>query len=548
LRDRSLILPFIVGGRGGKEIFTYPTELARVVCMAELQRRKTGFLRAVPEKISFISKIYYPMWAVPVEDSCLVLDGMASLSHKFTFREPFNIGLFVEDLKKNSVVHQDFMDALNRHAKNFRDFASAVNVSFRALIANRDLLRFLLEYFKKGSFPSGSGDEKIVLIPSEIDEKTAVGTREDVINCWRRIHANVKGLQYALEILNEDVEFHKRMMLYEIERLKEKCEVDVATLKPEVDERVKKLTLKRDITIKNILKDTEKKAGVLEKRREKYVRKLQGIERKKESIRKKIGAFKRRKNAARETYWTYELKKCKREIDDVEKEVRAVSDVTERMKKEGDKNVKEVEEEFRKAIAVEEEKIKQLNSLYESKIGKKKEQIDEMVSETASITGNIGSLTDGMKREASTFREQITIDWKLDETVLVCVPIYMIKYAKENEERCGLFSPMIVSEDVGVLKGLRKILTFAPESRMKLLMRLTSKDLHEMLISSLIGKMRNEEVFRDKISKICQANNLLEWGDFEETLAKGLDEIKEKGWINHEEAMAISKRIKGGEA
>ena len=340
MTDKNLILPFIVGTHDGKEDFTYPTELACVVCMTELQRRKTGFLRGTPEKVSFISKIYYPLWAIPVEDSCLVLDGLASLSHNFTFKEPTNTGLFVEDLKKNSVVHQEFMDTLDKHAKNVREFASAVNMSFRALIADRELLGFFLEYVKSGSFLSKDRDEKVVLIPLEIDGKTAVETREAVINCLRRIHANVKGLQYALEVLNEEVEFHKRALSYEIEWLKEKCEAEISSLKPEVDERVKKLTLQRDTAVAKILKATEKKAEVLDKKREKYMRKLQGLEQRKESVRKKMHTFKRKKSTTKEAYLNYELGKYDRKINGVKKEIKAITDAIENIKKEGNKNVK----------------------------------------------------------------------------------------------------------------------------------------------------------------------------------------------------------------
>jgi hypothetical protein len=535
MTDKNLVLPFIVEAHDGKEDVSYPTELACVVCMTELQRRKTGFLRDASEKVSFMSKIYYPIWAVPLEDSCLIVDSLASLSHNFTFKEPTNTGLFVEDLKKNSVVHQEFMAALNKQAKNIEKLASTVNVSFRALIVDREMLNFFLECFKSGSFLSRDRDEKVVLIPAEIDGKTAAEKREAVTNCLRRIHANVKGLQYVLGVLNEEVEFHERMISNEVELLKEKCEAEVSSLKLEVEKKTTKLKLKRDMTITHILKGTEKKAAILEKKREKYMRKLQGLEQRKKSIRKK----KRSR--------TYALEKCDREINNVKKEIRALSSVIENVRKEGNKSVKEVDEEFRGTVALEEEKIKELNSVYESKIGEKKKQITEMASETASITKSVESLIDEMKREASVFREQISIDWKLDEPALVCVPIYMIGYAKGNEERYSLFSPMTISEDVSALKGLRRILTFTSEPRLKLLMRPRSNELHEMLSSYVIKRMQNEETFRENMNRICRANNLLELGDFEKTLNEGLAEVEKKRWITAEEAVTVCSGIKGEE-
>ena len=219
----------------------------------------------------------------------------------------------------------------------------------------------------------------------------------------------------------------------------------------------------------------------------------------------------------------------------------------ENIRKEGNKSVKEVDEEFRGTVALEEEKIKELNSVYESKIGEKKKQITEMASEAASITKSVESLMDEMKREASVFREQISIDWKLDDPALVCVPIYMIGYAKGNEERYSLFSPMTISEDMSVLNGLRKILTFTSEPRLKLLMRPRSNELHEMLSSYVIKRMQNEETFRENMNRICRANNLLERGDFEKTLNEGLTEVEKKRWITAEEAVTVCSGIKGEE-
>jgi hypothetical protein len=536
LTDKNLVLPFIVEAHDGKESVTYPTEVACVACMTELQRKKTGFLRDIPEKVSFISKIYYPIWAVPLEDSCLIIDGLACSSHKFTFEEPANTGPFIEDLKKNSVVQQEFMAALKKQAKNTEKSAPTVNMTFRALIAFRKTLNFFLECFRTGSFLSRDKDEKVVLIPLEIDEKKATETREAVTNCSRRIQANVKGLQCVLGVLDSEVEFHKRMISNEVELLKEKCEAEVSNLKLEVEKKITKLKSKRDTTIMHVQKDTEKKTEALTKKRERYLWKLRELERKKESIRKRSTARR-----------TYDIEKRDREIDNVKKEINALSSIIENVRKDGDKSIKEVDEEFRSSAALEEEKIKELNRLYESKISKKKKQITEMASETAAITKNVESLMDEMKREASVFMEQISIDWKLDDSTLMCVPIYIIECTKGNEERYNLFSPMTISEDASVLKELRKILTLTSEPRLKLLMHQRSEELHEMLSSYTIKRMQKEETLRENIIRICRANNLLERVDFEETLSEGLTELEKKRWITAEEAATVRSGIKGEE-
>jgi len=537
LTDKNLVLPFIVEVHDGKEDVSYPAELACVVCMTELQRKKAGFLRDSSEKVSFMSKIYYPMWAVPLEDSCVIIDGLASLSHQFTFKEPANTGLFVEDLKKSSVVHQEFMAALNKQAKNAEKFASIVNVPFRALIADKEILKFFLECFKSGSFRSRDKDDAI-LIPVDIDEKTVTEAQDAVSNWLRRIQAHVKGLLYALGVLNEEVEFHARMITNEIELLKEKCEAELSSLKPEVEKKTEQLKLKRDTTIARVLKSIEKKAGVFERKREKSLRKLQGLEQRRKSIQK------RKRNTTRKGY---ELEKNEREINKAKKEIKALSDAIENIRKEGKKSVKAIEEEFLGVIALEEEKIQKLNSAYESRIDKKKEQIAEMTSEAASITKSVESLMGEMKREAQVFREQISVNYKLDDSTLICVPIYIIGYMKGSEERYSLFSPMTISEDTSVLQELRKILALTSEPRLKLLMRPRSNELHELLSSYLIKKMQSEEAFRENMNRICRANNLLEQMNFEKTLNEGLAEAENKHWITAEEAVTVCNGIRGEE-
>jgi len=551
LTEKNLILPFITKAQDEKEDLTYPAEIACVACMAECQRRKTGILRDTPEKLSYISKVYYPLWAVPAENSCLILDGLGSLSHNFSFKEPAKTGTFIEELKKNSISQEQFMDALGKQAKKTGEFTSPVNIQFKALVADKELHSFFLEYFKSGQLFSKNEDAKESVVPMEVDEKIAAETSKAVTDCLRTIQADAKGLQYALEVLNEEAEFHKRAITYEIERLKEKCESELSTLKPEVDKKVKNLTLKRDKTLTSVQRNTERKVAVLEKKRERYMRKLQGAEQRKDAVQKKTDKAKRKKTSSKAAYGSYELQKYEREINNIKKEIRAINEAIDKIKKEGDNKAKQVEGEFRRVVAQEEGKIKELNASYEAKMDKKKKQIDEITSEAASIKLNFENLMDELKHNSAALRQQVEIDWKLDDPetpVLVQLPIYIMKYTKGKEERYNLFSPTNISEDVGVLNGLRKILTLSSEPRFKTLARPASKRLHEMLSSNVTERMRSDEIFRSRVNGVCRSNNLLDTMEFAETLNEGLDELTKRGWMTSEEASAVCRRIMGEEA
>ena len=530
MTDNISVLPFIFEAHEEKSSRGYPAELASAMCLTEFQRKKTGFLRDA-EKVSFLSKLYYPIWVAPIEESSVIIDGLASSIHSFALTEPTKTGLFVEDLKKNTVSPKEFAAALSRQAKNADKLTTAVDVEFKAVIADKELLKFLHTYIDSGVTFSG---DKIVFLPSEIDDSAAATTRETVVKFRKRICADIKGVQYALEVLEEETEFHERMLLNEIEVLKEKSEAEVANLQPEVEKNVDKLKSKLDKDIALTRKDTEKKMAALDKKREKYLQKLQGLEKRKEGLQKKHSR-------------AYMVEKYSREIDSAKKEVRQLTSMIETAKKEGDKNVKKLEEEFRVAAALEEDKINKLKNAYEAKIVEKQKLIANMASEKAVVTKSFTGLIDEMNRTAQVFKEQTTANWKLNELTLTCVPIYMAGYVKGGEERYSLFSPVTIAEDASVLQELRKRLTLTSEPRLKSLMRPASKELHELLSSAVVKKMQSDETFKRKIIDLCHTNNVLGRADFEKVLKEGLTEAEQERWITAEEAAAIYRGVKGEE-
>lgn len=539
MTQKNLTLPFIITTQENGNL-TFPAELAYAACMAELQRKKTGFLRDTPEKLAFLSKTHYPLWIIPVEDSCIVLDGLGLATHKFTFKEPSQTGVFIEELEKNSQNPQEFANALENQTRKIREFTSPTSVSFGAVIADKELLSFLLEYLKKASSPNMS-EEKNQPIPPEIDETTAAETSHAISNCLRTLQADAKGLQYALDTLNEEAEFHKEAANREIEKLKETCDAETAKLRPQVDKKVKALTAKRDKNLATAARTTDKKTATAERKRDSYLRKLQVAERRKDA------AEKRKKSKSKSAYGSYEVDKRNREINNIKKQLRDISEDLDRIKKEAENNTRRIEEEFRNAAAQEESRITQLKTACDAKVAQKKEQIDKMTSQTATITLNFHNLMDELKHDGNALREQVEINWKTDspdETVLAQIPVYIAKYAaKGDNERYALFSPTVLSEDTSVMGELRKMLTLSSEPKLKTLTRQANKRLHDMLTANVIDKMQNDEVYRTKINAVCRTNNLLDRMDFAETLNEGLDELVKRGWMTAQEAQASCSQI-----
>ena len=544
---KTLILPFIVKATNEKEDLSFPVELACVAYMAESQRKKTSLIRDKPEKISFISKVYYTLWVVPVDNSSLIIDGMSNSAHEFTFEEPTKTGTFIEELKKNSTLPEKFMEAVQAQTKATKEFSSPVKLSFKAIVDDRDLLNFFTEYFQSGKLQSEE-QEKAVLIPTEIDEKAAEETAQAFVNALRTMQADAKGLQNALAVLKEEVEFHRNASENEIEKLKEKCDQEISIQKPIVDKDLKKITQKHEKTIATLQKIIERKLIALDRKREKFMTKLQIVEQRKDAAQRRVHYAK--KKSSRSSSGSFALKKYEKEIDKTKKEIKAVSDEIDKYKKEGDSSLKQKEEEFHRAVTQEENKIIQINNAYNAKIALKQKQNKDITNQTEAIISELQSGIDELKRSSTTLKSQVQIAWKTDDTekpIRVNLPVYIVKYAKDKEEeRHNLLSPIIIFEETKLIAGLKKMLTSEP--KIKTLMNPASKNLQDTINANFTQKIQNDPAFRMSIEEICRINNLINLNTFPQTLNEGLDEIERKGWMKSEEASTLCRRIMGEEA
>ena len=546
--EKTLTLPFVTKTAANKEDLSFSAELACIVCLAESQRKKPSFLRDTQEKISFLAKVYYPMWVLPAENSAVIIDGFKTTPHEFKFEQPNKTVTFIEAFKKSSVDPQKFMDALKAQAKEAKNFSSPVNLSFPALLDDKELLDFFPVYLQSGST---ADEKKTDCIPAETDVKIAAETTQTYLKSLRIMEADAKGLKYALTTLKEELDFHTNAATSEIGILEEKLEAETAVLKPVVEKTVNKLTQKHDKAMVIFQKSIERKASALDKRREMNMRKLQVAEQRKDTTKEKIEGTKRKKNAPKSSSGSFALKKYEREVDNIKKEIKAVSDEIEKFKKLGENSVRQKNEEFQKTVATEEGKLTQLNNTYKAKISEREHQIEEMTTQAAAITSNLENRINDLKSSGNLLRSQVEVDFKLEDPetpICLQLPIYLTKFVKSNEERYSVVSPIAIAENVGALNGLKQMFSLNPDPKLKVLTRPASKKLQETLTEQLVNKIQNDAAFRMRINELCQSSNLIDRNIFGQTLNDGLDEIERKGWMTHEEASSMCRHVIGEQA
>ncbi len=539
MSSSSLILPYAVEDEDRKKTFTRDMEAAAVLCLAEAKRKKPGILGAPPENLSFVSKLHYPLWVVPWENECIIVDGLGILSHTIVYMKPPDVKFFVEDLKRSITARELFRNTLKSHSKTFEDFVETTLVSMNSIVANREILSAISRYIEQGLALKRGAKEPLTSILLKLDEKAAMERAEDLFNRWRRIQSEIKGLRYAINVLDEETKLHQQKIVGEIEQMRETFEDKISRVKSEVEKRVEQLTKERDAKIKGIFKVSERELKVALNERAEDEQKLEKLETDKLVYQKRKQIRKSKGDETGVTYWDHKIKVCKNKISEVKGKIRVLSRFIERTRKQGELGVKKLDESYQEMIVKERKRISDLETLRDSQIEMTKKEVGELVSEASSITNFIEQLIEQKKLHTSQLKE-ITIPWRSEGVTLINMPFYVFRYETEEKSRYHVHPPVVAMGYEGIIRRIQKtIWSFSLESRIKLLLRPGSRALEEMFTSLFAEKVREDETLGKVVCEMGSSNNLLNVQDFGETLARGVEELKAEGWINREERDAI---------
>jgi len=534
-----LVLPYVVEDVDRKKSFTNDMEVATTLCLAEARRKKLGILGASPEKISFISKLYYPLWAFPWENGCLITDGLGTLSYTVVHMKLPDVILFVEDIEKSTTVRELYRSTLKSHAQTFKDFIAAVPISMDSIVADKGLLSTILEYVKQGAPLKEGATEPPVSTPLKLNEEAALEKAQKIIDYWRQIRSEIRSLEYAINLLDEQTRFHESKILREMEQIQEMYKGEILRIKPIVEKIVDRLTTERDTKILKVMKATERKLKALLKDRDMHERKLRRLERSRADFEKRRKTRRRRGDKRGEAYWNRELRKCQDQISKIQGEMQEVSQLIEHTRKEGEVAVKTLHENYQTMIDRERKRIVELEDSRDSVVGLKQREIEELRSEASPIISLIGQLLEQKRLHASKLQE-ITISWKPGEVTLIHVPFYLIRYEAEAKSRYQVYPPVVAMGYEGILKKVQRTLrSFSLESRIKLLLRPRARALKETLASVFIQKMKEDKAFEEIIYDMGCSNSLFNIPNFREMLSRGMEELKNEGWVSPEEKDAI---------
>jgi len=537
----SLVLPFAVPVKERVKAFTPSMEVAAILLLTEAKRKKRGLLEATPKKTSFVSKLHYPLWAVPWENESLIIDGLGALFSTIPLQVLPNSTLFVDNIERGASIREQFRSALEKHEKTFKDFAKIDRIQMNSLIMDEELLSTVLEYVKEALSLDLEGNVAVVLAPPRLDQQAAVESAKQVSNLYKQVQSEIRGLEYTRNLLDETAKFHEQMILKEVEFTREAYEIEIAKFRPTVEKKVDQLLKERDARIGKMNRIMENELRAKERERERRERELQRLEINRADYLKRRETRKRRHDKLGVTHWEHRIRVHENKIDELKARIRALSEFIEKTRRQNEDDTEKLRYGYQALIDQEKKKIIEIEVQRDRSVDAKKTEIEKLRLATGRIASQIEELVE-RKREQEKELKKAAIPWQSEDVTLLCLPFYLVSYQVQKKTQLQIFPPFRVMSSEGIVKALQKtIRSLRPGSRVNLFLQSRSKALSKMLDFVFEEKMKSEKAFSESLLQAAASGNVLGSRSFKELLTKGVEQLMAEGWMSQRQGDALIK-------
>jgi hypothetical protein len=536
---KSVDLPFAVPAKEGGKALTPSMEVAAIFLQAEAKRRKQGLFGTATGNLVFMSKLRYPLWAVPWENRSLIVDGLGVSPSIIVKQQPPDVNQFIEDIERGASVRELFRSALEKHLNTFKDFAGRDHVHMDSMIADTEMLTALAEYLREAETHKQELETTITLAPPKLDLQAAIETTKLAHHLSKQIESERSSLEYARDLLDETMKLHEQMIPKEIASAREIYDEQIAQLKPAVDKKLDRLIKERDSRISkmNRIRETELRAKETEKARRE--RELQKLELSKTDNVKKRETRRHKHDKIGEAHWNHRIRTIENRIGEVKARIRALAAFIERTNSQADADVEKMKQGYQWLIDQETRKIRDIETQRDETIGVRQRETEALKIVANKIRQEIDRLSAKKQEEAEELRS-LSVDQQFSDVTLLCVPFYLVGYQIKETKRFHVFSPVRVLSAEGVVATIRKKLRdIRDEPRVSLFLQPRSKAMTQMLDSIVDKKMELDKSFNETLVEAASSCNVMLKDNFKETLAKGMKELRTQDWITPKEEVML---------
>lgn len=537
----SLILPFLISAGDSGKPLTRSREVATVMFLAESERKKHGLLDSKPKSLLFVSKLHYPLWAVPWENESFVLDGLGVSSNPIDYPVLPNVATFVEDIWRAATIRDQLWSTLRKHEVTFKTFAKTDKVQINALVTDEGLLSGIYEYVKE-TLPQGSeANEIAVTALNKLDIDAAKENARKVPSLQKQIQIEIRSLEYATKLLGDTEKLHEQMILKEVELTRGTYETQISEFRPEVEKRIEQLAKERDTRIAKMTRTAENELKEKEREMQRHEHELQRLELNKADCLRRRQSRRQKNDKVGEAQWEHRIKAYENKIAEAKARINSLSDIMGKTRRQSETDSQKLRYGYQDLIDRERSKITGIEAQRDSIIATKQTELNNLKIAVGEIKAQIQGLLE-LKGENEKGLKRLGLPLQFEAVTLFFVPFYLAGYQVDREIQFHIFPPVRVSQPSGIVSTLQKTLGNLKQSPgLKLYLQPRSKALNRMLDFVIQEKASSDRMFNENLRKAAESGNILTKNEFRQQLAKGIAELRDEGWVSQREGDSLIK-------
>src|SRR3972149_4363095 len=506
-KTNKTLLPFATLAPTSGRSFTIDAERAAVFCLAELGRDRGGgfFKKRPPEKLVFIAEVYYPFWVAPFGRLTLLLDGLNVTSHAINYSVLPDLKVFKDKMDIRSETRQAYVTFLSTNLNYFKGSDSEETKVIDGLMTDAGFLKEFMPYLDEAAMTEAPVVDSVLISPAT-DEAAILVMAKELEDLQSKFVGEVKELNKIIKLLNLKTKEFLELLRKEVK---------------ETEQRFSKPIEEETLV-------AQKEIIALEKTKEQLTTEIEHCE-------AEIKTATINKDDVTEQKWKEKRSALKKEISEILKKTRVIAEKIKKidenkkhaifqLKSESDAKIKEASKDL---MAVESSRDAEI-SIFHSEM----EKLEEL---TADIIKQIDQSAKMREATIAEF-ENLGIQQKRANFSLVHMPFYLMRYQSGPNRRHTFFAPSFVGS-VGVGAKLRSAM-----GKMKIsqLFQPRSKKVVSLLHKFAI-LLEEDVAFGSEINEACRKANLLDAENLKQSIAAGLNKLKEDGWWSEQERKSFSQ-------
>jgi len=533
-----LVLPFAVSAPDRNEAFSDEAEKAALFCLAELERGKGGGIVAKqpPEKITFIAKVAYPLWLFPFDKVDLLFDGLNETSHTLSHSTIQDIRAFIDGMGRSSSSRETYVAFLSDNANYFRPSDKQTVMVTEGLMADPGFLEDFSSYFSEAKTLDTLPSEMVALPPT-LDEASVIASIHELEELKAKLGEEVKNLDRSMKLLNATTKGFTKTIQAEIKEVKDKFNVELEKHRGPVEEEVGEIRRKGDEEIMVVSKRSEKELLHLQREKTKREKTRDQLTSKIARCEAEMKSYASKKDKAGERRWKEERGKRKKERSQVDSEIKKLGrDLKEAEEKKGEELFRlrsEVDAKTQEAT----KELVEIESSRDAKVQMLTQEMEKMETQTATINKQIDQAIRQRETSIEVF-EKLGLSYDNSGQSLIYMPFYLVGFQSESRRRYVHYPPSCVN-NVKLLVKLKGALGMA---KVKQLLRPRSEATASFL-NRFPSILEEKTVFEREIGEAAAKTDILRARNAKESIGRGLDQLKEEGWLSEKEYETFSQHL-----